>query len=149
MDVCHPFVGFEADRLGLVEPIADFVRPAEGDGKDGGELGDALRVGHVGVFEVEATGFQGGEEGLDLPALGVDGQGLLGRVVGHDDQQFAGLEMERGDEDGPGLGFSGLREAPGVGEDAAFPGFEVAKQLPRLDHAPRVLAILMLDRMRM
>ncbi len=48
---CHPFVGFEADRLGLVEPIADFVRPAEGDGKDGGELGDALRVGHVGVFE--------------------------------------------------------------------------------------------------
>ena len=30
---CHPFVGFEADRLGLVEPIADFVRPAEGDGK--------------------------------------------------------------------------------------------------------------------
>ena len=51
---CHPFVGFEADRLGLVEPIADFVRPAEGDGKDGGELGDALRVGHVGVFEVEA-----------------------------------------------------------------------------------------------
>ena len=138
-------MGFEADRLGLVEPIADFVRPAEGDGKDGGELGDALRVGHVGVFEVEvghvgvfeveATGFQGGEEGLDLPALGVDGQDLLGRVVGHDDQQFAGLEMERGDEDGPGLGFSGLREAPGVGEDAAFPGFEVAKQLPRLDHA--------------
>ena len=82
--------------------------------------------------------FKAGEEGLDLPALGVDGQGLLGRVVGHDDQQFAGLEMERGDEDGPGLGFSGLREAPGVGEDAAFPGFEVAKQLPRLgpcDHA--------------
>ena len=66
------------DRLGLVEPIADFVRPAEGDGKDGGELGDALRVGHVGVFEVEATGFQGGEEGLDLPALGVDGQASSG-----------------------------------------------------------------------
>ena len=55
-----------------------------------------LRCGGVDglVFD---NGFQGGEEGSICQRW----EGLLGRVVGHDDQQFAGLEMERGDEDGP------------------------------------------------
>jgi hypothetical protein len=64
---CPSFVALEADGLGFVQPFTDLVRPAKSDGEDGDELRDALVVGHMGVFEIEAAGFHGGEQGLDFP----------------------------------------------------------------------------------
>ena len=64
---CRPFVALEADGLGFVQPVTDLVRPAKGDGEDGDELRDALLVGYVCVFEIEAAGLHGGEQGLDFP----------------------------------------------------------------------------------
>jgi hypothetical protein len=43
----------------------------------------------VGGFEVEASGFEGGEEVLNAPAQTVIGQGGLGLVVGRENEEFA------------------------------------------------------------
>jgi hypothetical protein len=71
---CPSLVALEADGRGFVQPVTDLVRPAKGDGEDGDELRDALVVGHMGVFEIEAAGLQGGvreaglaQQGLDFP----------------------------------------------------------------------------------
>ena len=100
---CRPFVALEADGVGFVQPVPDLVRPAKGDGEDGDQLRDALVVGYVGVFEIEAAGFHGGEQGLDFPAQGVGGQGLFRLGIGDEDQQLAACQAGGGDPDGPGF----------------------------------------------
>ena len=60
-------------RMGLASCNQSLMRPAKGDGEDGDELRDALVVRHMGVFEIEAAGLHGGEQGLDFPAQGVGG----------------------------------------------------------------------------
>ena len=72
--------------------------PAKSDGADGDEPGNALVVGQMGVFEIEAAGFQGGvreaglaQQGLDSLTRGVGLQGLFWLAVGDDDHQLASL----------------------------------------------------------
>jgi hypothetical protein len=51
----------------------------------------------VGGFKVEASGFEGGEEGLNAPASSVVGEGGLRGVVGGENQEFA-IGQTGGDE---------------------------------------------------
>ncbi len=45
-------------------------------------------MAEVGGFEVEASGFEGGEQGLNAPAQAVIGQGHLGMMIGGQNQEF-------------------------------------------------------------
>lgn len=45
--------------------------PDAGQGKQPDQAFEARGLGQMGLFEVEAMGLQGGEQGLDGPALGV------------------------------------------------------------------------------
>ena len=60
----------------VLEQFAGAVGPGEGQGEQAHELGEAVGVREVGVFEVEAPGFQSGEQGFHLPAIGIGPQGL-------------------------------------------------------------------------
>ena len=50
-----------------VFPQAGLKAPAEGQDQQGQEPLDTLVVAQVGVFAVEASGFEATEQGLDIP----------------------------------------------------------------------------------
>ncbi|MCP5425141.1 MAG: hypothetical protein H6970_08755 [Gammaproteobacteria bacterium] len=41
--------------------------PSEGQGEQTHELGQTLGMGEMGIFKIEATGFQATEQGFNLP----------------------------------------------------------------------------------
>jgi hypothetical protein len=73
------FFGFESICVVSGGP-SGLESPQTGEGEYSNELTDASGFGEVSVLEMEAPGFEILEERLDLPPLGVEGEGLLGIV---------------------------------------------------------------------
>jgi hypothetical protein len=82
-------MGLDGNGVVLVLPQPGEHGPAEAQGEQSDELTQTLGMTEVGGFEVEASGFEGGEEGLNAPAQTVIGQGGLGLVVGRENEEFA------------------------------------------------------------
>jgi len=61
-------MGFDGNRLVLMVPESGEHGPTEAQGEEGNKSTETLSMAKVGGFEVEPSGFEGGEEGLDAPA---------------------------------------------------------------------------------
>jgi hypothetical protein len=83
-------VGFSRDGFCPELSARELDDPGLGDGDGGEELFDAPGVCEVGVFEIEASGLEVGEEGLDAPTLLIELEGVPGFEIGGDDEELAG-----------------------------------------------------------
>ena len=59
---------FDFDRFNFVVPFTNNVRPTEGNREKDHQLFKSLRVGHMGGFQIETSGFQANEKRFDGPA---------------------------------------------------------------------------------
>ena len=87
---------FASYGSGFCAPLANRMGKGEGYGNDSNELGDTVWICDVGVFKVEAARLASSEQGFDGPTAFVDGQGMLWLDVGGNDDEFIGLETQRG-----------------------------------------------------
>ncbi len=60
----------------IVEEFAGTTSPSESEGEQAHPFGEAFGMGEVSLLQMEAATFQTTEEGFDLPAVGISGQGL-------------------------------------------------------------------------
>src|SRR5256714_13649192 len=79
-------VPLEWQRLLCAQPLADHVRPAEGQGEEREQLLEPRGVGDVRLLQTEAASLQTPEQRLDLPAPRVIGDGALTLALRDDDQ---------------------------------------------------------------
>ena len=80
---------FLANRLLFMAPKSDLDRP---DGRQRQQTLDARRLRQMGLFEMKAVRFQGGEQGFNGPAHGVFRHRLMGVGVAGDEQPLAVLQ---------------------------------------------------------
>jgi hypothetical protein len=62
-------MGFDGNGVMLMVPESGEHGPTETQGKEGDEFTETFGLAKVGGFKVEASGFEGGEQGLDAPAI--------------------------------------------------------------------------------
>ncbi len=93
-------MGLDGNGVVLVLPQPGEHGPAEAQGEQSDELTQTLGMTEVGGFEVEASGFEGGEEGLNAPAQAVIDEGGFGVLIRGQNQEFAIGEAD-GDDINP------------------------------------------------
>ena len=79
------------DLDGLYLPVEVVTHPVTPDKRNHGQqeqFFQPFQIRYVGVFDVEAAGLHSPEQGLDLPAFPVVGQGLIGLVERHQYEQL-------------------------------------------------------------
>lgn len=67
------------------EGLSGSIGPGERQGQQGQEFAEPVGMGQMGVLEVEATGFQGAEQGFNFPSSGIGRERRLRRRAGTGD----------------------------------------------------------------
>ena len=108
---CSPPMFLERDRMKVMEPFPNNVRPAEGDGEECHELFNLRGISHVRVFEAEASALEAPEERLDFPSLQIRRDGILPQQVGDDDEILI-LQSRAGEKQTVAADDQGFLERP-------------------------------------
>ena len=82
-------ISFDGNQIVLRVPKFGERCPAKAQCQEGKELAQALDLAKVGVFEVEASGFERREQGLKAPPKWVIHEGSFGITIRRQNQAFA------------------------------------------------------------
>src|SRR5512144_66117 len=105
-----------------MEQFTRSISRGEGQSEQANQLGQALRVGEVGVLEVEAPAFQAAEQSLHLPAVGVGVEGLRLWGTGRgDEEELASVQAQRRQAD------EATPHGPPTRQQVACAGFQPAE----------------------
>lgn len=137
---CFASMCLERDRMQLVLPLPDGMRPAESNREKPHELPDFLGIRHVRIFKAEASRLETAEERLDLPALEVGLDGVHAEVSTRHDHVLIrktgpGEEERHPADDGSGLHGPDLSlgQSPEQIADVALLASREAEVLPDTD----------------
>src|SRR6185503_8441905 len=94
---CQPPMPFHLHGLLLIQPFADYVRPAKRKRQKRNQFPQSLWLGKVGLFQTKPSRLHTSKQGFYLPSLGVVCHGLISTTRASDNQLLPCFEFHSAD----------------------------------------------------